>query len=225
VSGVLTADLDWSHLAGLDVALAWVDSSRFHSACARAALRRASDPVDLLHCDGLRAGGTLSLLLRGVAREVACARLGVHPHRAWRARARCTGCGGPHGRPHFVGPDGDTDWCVSVSHSDGIGVVAVSPRAVGVDVQRVLSARSAEVLDARLHDNDRRTVHADGPEAHRFHATQVWARKEAYGKALGSGLCRRLADDDLSTWPHLEQMTGVDLDAPPSHRAAVVVAQ
>jgi len=223
MSIVLAATLRWHYDDALDVGYALVNGAHLENAGAREALAVGAHPDDIAHCHRLRRGGVLSLLLRTVTRELAGADLGLDPDQVRRFRAACTGCGGPHGRPEFAGPDGGGRWYLSVSHSSGVGAVAVSTQRVGIDVQRALLAPQARPLDSRLHKNDQRAIHSEGPDAYAGHATRVWVRKEAYGKALGSGLCRKLARDDLTRWPHLDRVTGLDLVAPPSHYAGLAV--
>lgn len=225
MSIVVAATLRWTYDETLDVGYALVDGSVLEKAALRDALTAGAHPDDVAHCRRLRRGGALSLLLRTVTRELAGADLGLDLDEVRRFRAPCTGCGGAHGRPEFAGPSGGSgSWYLSVSHSAGIGAVAVSSRRVGIDVQRGLSSSHAHLLDSRLHENERRALRAQGRRAYATLATRTWVRREAYGKALGSGLCRHLAGDDLTAWPHLDGVTGLDLVAPPSFHAALAVA-
>jgi phosphopantetheinyl transferase len=72
---------------------------------------------------------------------------------------RCERCGGPHGRP-IVEVDGGRGPHVSISHAGALGIVAIAPTAVGVDVEP-----------------DRDDL-----------AVEEWVRTEAVAKATGRGL-------------------------------------
>lgn len=74
---------------------------------------------------------------RGFVRAVVAEHLGCVPS-VVRIRQRCGRCGGPHGQPEVIAPAGRRAH-VSWSSVDGLAVVAVSSRPVGVDVERASS--------------------------------------------------------------------------------------
>ena len=97
---------------------------------------------------------------------------------------------GPHGKPRLAEESGRLDF--NLSHSDGHGLLVVSPGfAIGADIEaereiedklaeRFFSALEVRALDAL-------------PKAERTAAFfRCWSRKEAYLKALGSGLATPL---------------------------------
>lgn len=95
-------------------------------------------------------------------------------------RRDCPDCDLPHGRPV---PTGSAQgWHVSASHSGPHVLVAASARPVGVDVELVRSRPPSAALVARV-------VAPGEPEpADAEGFALLWAAKEAYLKALGTGL-------------------------------------
>ncbi|MFC5076106.1 4'-phosphopantetheinyl transferase family protein, partial [Kitasatospora cinereorecta] len=66
-------------------------------------------------------------------RRLLGAHLGIAPRTVSVARAPCPCCGEPHGRP--VLPDGRLHF--SLSHCEGMSLIAVAAHPVGVDVEPV----------------------------------------------------------------------------------------
>ncbi|MFD4766367.1 4'-phosphopantetheinyl transferase family protein [Streptomyces niveus] len=128
-------------------------------------------------------------------------RLGVHPRDLRFARDRCAHCGGPNGRPILLtGPDGQGapgGPYFSLSHCAGVTLIGLADVLVGVDVERLPSRRTVELCLARLHPRERaellRVRRAERP----LEFCRLWTRKEAYLKALGTGLSRGLDRDYL----------------------------
>ncbi|MET9558495.1 4'-phosphopantetheinyl transferase superfamily protein [Streptomyces sp. NPDC006645] len=145
-------------------------------------------------------------------------RLGVHPRDLRFGRDRCAHCGGPNGRPILLdapggqggpgGPDvrsgpgaspgpGPGGPYFSLSHCAGVVLIGVADVLVGVDVERLPSRRTVELCLARLHPRERaellRVRRAERP----LEFCRLWTRKEAYLKALGTGLSRGLDRDYL----------------------------
>lgn len=139
-------------------------------------------------------------------------RLGVHPRGLRFGRDRCAHCGGPNGRPILLTgpggpgvPSGPSDQRgpggphFSLSHCAGITLIGVADVLVGVDVERLPARRTVELCLARLHPRERaellRVRRAERP----LEFCRLWTRKEAYLKALGTGLARGLDLDYLGT--------------------------
>jgi 4'-phosphopantetheinyl transferase len=146
------------------------------------------------------------------------ARLGM-PARAVRfGREPCPLCGGPHGRPTVAGAG---DLHVSLSRTDGVAAVALSPAVVGVDVESTGRAVTLDDLVVALHP-------AELPAADRDAALRRWVRKEAYLKGLGTGLGLDPATVDLSAdppgWQVLDVPTAPDLLGAVAVRSAAPVA-
>lgn len=122
-------------------------------------------------------------------------RLGVHPRDLRFGRDRCAHCGGPDGRPILLGGPGGPHF--SLSHCAGGTLIGVADVLVGVDVERLPGRRTVELCLARLHPRERaellRVSRAELP----LEFCRLWTRKEAYLKALGTGLGRGLDRDYL----------------------------
>jgi 4'-phosphopantetheinyl transferase len=149
--------------------------------------RDVSSAIDILSADELRRAAAFHAGQTG-RRFVAC-RAGVRRILASRTSvdpATIRFCYGRHGRPYLA--DNPLDLRFSVSHTSGHAVVAVTrQRDAGIDIevirridhldslaQRYLSPVEIEQL-ARAHDRV-------------LGFWKVWTRKEAYVKALGTGL-------------------------------------
>lgn len=118
--------------------------------------------------------GAAVLMRRVLAEAAGCAADDVGLDRT------CADCGDPHGRPVPTGAA--RGWHVSASHSGPFVVVAVAERPVGVDVELVRAEPPSQPMLVR--------VLAEGEEAPTDAAgfARLWATKEAYLKALGTGL-------------------------------------
>ncbi|MFE7442865.1 4'-phosphopantetheinyl transferase family protein [Streptomyces chartreusis] len=132
----------------------------------------------------LRADARLVYLHAHIAlRRLLSAYTGIAPALLRLRRAPCPYCGGPHGRPVLPGP-----LHFSLSHSHGLVLFGVAASPVGVDVQRVPDAPTVGLCLPRLHPAERREV-LGAPEDRRPRVfAELWSRKEAYLKGLGTGL-------------------------------------
>lgn len=81
---------------------------------------------------------------------------------------------------------------LSLSHTDGLALVAVAGCAVGVDVEHLDGAPTEEELDElaalTLSDREERELAATVPEGRPVRWLQLWTRKEAVFKATGASL-------------------------------------
>ncbi len=97
----------------------------------------------------------------------------------------CPSCGRAHGKPRLVG----TRWEFSVSHSgDRVGVALGQGAPLGLDVERVAPTALEEVVGLLLTDEERRDLGEVSPGSRAGIIAQVWVRKEAVLKAIGTGL-------------------------------------
>lgn len=140
-------------------------------------------------------------------------------------REPCPGCAGPHGRPAVIQADGGPPLHFSLAHSRGLIAVAVAPRVIGVDVERLPSPETVEACARALHPGEQAELAAAPPGERRAHFGRLWTRKEAYLKALGTGLSRHPRTDylgsDLSRRP--ARWAVLDVPAGPEHAAAIAV--
>jgi 4'-phosphopantetheinyl transferase len=107
---------------------------------------------------------------------------------------------GEHGKPYI--PDGP-DWSFNLSHSGGVALAAVAGAdRVGIDVEAHRPVDDLyELADRFFSDREARRLR-ELPEADArrgfFHA---WTRKEAFVKAVGTGLSLPLHTFDVSLAP------------------------
>lgn len=149
--------------------------------------------------------------------------LGLPPRDVPFVREPCPGCAEPHGRPAVAYPDPPLHF--SLAHSHGMAVVAVSHTVIGVDVERLPRAETVEVCTPSLHPGEQAELAELDTEERRAAFGRVWTRKEAYLKALGTGLSRDPAQDYLGSEPGRRPAgwTLLDLSSGPRHNAAVAV--
>ncbi|MEV5850321.1 4'-phosphopantetheinyl transferase superfamily protein [Streptomyces sp. NPDC051985] len=159
-------------------------------------------------------------------RRLLAAVLGVSPQDVAYVRELCPGCGAPHGRP-AVRPGPEPAPHFSLSHSGGCALVAVAPAPVGVDIQRRPTERATEVCVGLLHPGERAELEALPRDRRAAALGQLWARKEAYLKGIGTGLERPAHADYLGTpghgpWRRPPHWTVLDLSRAPAHAAVAV---
>jgi 4'-phosphopantetheinyl transferase len=150
-------------------------------------------------------------------RELLAERLGCAPADVVFRREPCPLCGELHGRPALR----DTPPHFSLSRSGELILVALADAPVGVDVEAVAGAHAARELAPLLHREERAEIERR-PEIF----TQIWARKEAYLKALGCGIAGDLAADYLGYASDLDRPAGlelIDLELAPGYAGAVAV--
>ncbi|MFG2943271.1 4'-phosphopantetheinyl transferase family protein [Streptomyces sp. NPDC048282] len=159
-------------------------------------------------------------------RRLLAAVLGVPPQDVAYVRELCPICGAPHGRP-AVRPGPAPAPHFSLSHSGGCALVAVAPAPVGVDIQRRPTERATEVCVGLLHPGERAELEALPRDRRGAALGQLWARKEAYLKGIGTGLERPAHADYLGTpghgpWRRPPHWTVLDLSRAPAHAAVAV---
>ncbi|MGW0393825.1 4'-phosphopantetheinyl transferase family protein [Streptomyces sp. NPDC003042] len=140
-------------------------------------------------------------------------------------REPCPGCGEPHGRPALAPPPPPLHY--SLSHSGGLAMVGVGTVPLGVDVEKLPGAETVDICSRALHPQEQLEI-AEAPagEERRALFGQIWTRKEAFLKGLGTGLSRSPAKDYLGTDHdrHPDGWTMVGVPADSGHAAAVAVA-
>ncbi|WP_052434666.1 4'-phosphopantetheinyl transferase family protein [Streptacidiphilus melanogenes] len=121
-------------------------------------------------------------------RSIVGARLGRAPEQVRFVR-------GQFGKPEIAHGSG---LFLSFSHSDGIALVALAPRPVGVDVERWRSASAATRIAGRFFPPAEREAVAAAPPrpgagGRSALFARLWTRKEACVKATGARLCQGLS--------------------------------
>lgn len=108
---------------------------------------------------------------------------------------------GPHGKPALAG--GSVDLRFNMSHSGDLALYAVARgREVGVDLERHRADVECERIAHRFFSPAEVTaLLALPPEEQRPAFFRCWSRKEAYIKALGTGLALPLDQFDVSLAP------------------------
>lgn len=106
---------------------------------------------------------------------------------------------GAHGKPFLRG----SGFRFNLSHSGDLALYALTWDAeVGIDVERITDGVPHEALAARFfsaRESDGLLALAPGDRREAFF--NCWARKEAFVKALGTGLSTALADFDVTVGP------------------------
>jgi 4'-phosphopantetheinyl transferase len=142
---------------------------------------------------------------------------------------------GLDGKPRLAGGPGRLRF--NLAHSDRVAVCAVAwDREVGVDVERLRPDFPIDEVARSFFSIQERADLAALPRSDRMRAAfDCWTRKEAYLKAVGTGLLRPLDEFDVTVLPgeplHVHDRRAPDgmrwslhgFDAGPGYSAAVVV--
>ncbi|MFI1567892.1 4'-phosphopantetheinyl transferase family protein [Streptomyces sp. NPDC020490] len=199
----------------------------------RPRLKTVAELLDLSDLSDTERRRTASFVRLADAATYACAHvalrrllgayLGLPPRDVPFVREPCPGCAGPHGRPAVAHPDPPLHF--SLAHSHGMAAVAVSHKVTGIDVQRLPRADTVELCTPSLHPQEQAELADLDTEERRTAFGRTWTRKEAYLKALGTGLSRDPAQDYLGSDPRRRPAgwTVLDLQSGPRHHAAVAV--
>lgn len=83
----------------------------------------------------------------------------------------------------------------SLSHSGNFLALAISDRDVGIDIEKIRNAKESLVSRVCC-DNEKKMIFSDEYPDKKF--TEIWTRKEAYLKALGTGIDRELTSIDTT---------------------------
>ena len=129
-------------------------------------------------------------------------RVGVSPHLLEIAA-------GPRGKPALTGA-GAAAPHFNLAHSGDLAVVALANRELGVDVEALRPFPRAERFAARFFAPSEQRWLQSRPEAERDRCLlAVWTFKEAYLKAVGSGIAMPLAAVEVDPeWPALLRVAG-----------------
>ncbi|MDX3642281.1 4'-phosphopantetheinyl transferase family protein [Streptomyces sp. MB09-02B] len=147
------------------------------------------------------------------------------PHAIRFVREPCPGCGGAHGRPALAPTPARPPLHFSLSHSAGVALVGVAAAPVGVDVERLPRQESVTICGKALHPGEQRELAGTPAQELTSRFGQIWTRKEAYLKGIGTGLSRSPAQDYLGAdgRRHPPGWTVLDIPCTATHSAAAAV--
>lgn len=163
---------------------------------------------------------TRYVFAHAVLRRVLGVELGCQAASVRFRRMPCPGCGELHGRPALSDAPGGPEF--SLSHGGGYVAVALASSVVGVDVEPLPRKSTLSDVVEMLHPRERQEIQLARTSGQAAAFARIWTRKEAYLKALGTGLSRNLALDDTTA-----QIPGwhlADVSVPSGYAAAVAVA-
>ncbi|HWQ18484.1 MAG TPA: 4'-phosphopantetheinyl transferase superfamily protein [Methanotrichaceae archaeon] len=130
---------------------------------------------------------------RGVLRQILGRYLCIEP-------GQLQFCYGPHGKPYLTAEFGGDELRFSLAHSNDLAIYAVTlSREIGVDLEYSRILPDAEEIAARLFSIRENAAWLRLPAEKKQDAFYVcWTCREAYVKALGSGLAQPLGEPDES---------------------------
>lgn len=207
--------------------LAWGDIHVWHTALDLGPqelrqLEATLAPEEKLRADGFRFARDRNhfVAARGILRRL----LGSYLD---RSPAEVEFAYGPRGKPALKTADGsDAGVCFNLSHSHGLAVYAIArDRNLGIDVELVRPEITSERIAGRYFSaREKRDLHSLPPEQRAEGVFLCWTRKEAYLKALGTGLQVPLASFDVTVTPGMpaQFLAGVE---PSWHVAGFAPAQ
>jgi 4'-phosphopantetheinyl transferase len=123
---------------------------------------------------------------------------------------------GAHGKPELAAPFDRSGLQFNASRSDGIGLIAVTRGArIGVDIERIQPLPDLHDIAERMFSPaERRALHGLPPIRRPEGFFNCWTRKEAYVKAVGTGLLHPLTRFTVSLEPgEPARLEDVDGDA------------
>lgn len=137
---------------------------------------------------------------RAQVRRLLAHLLGTAPDAVRLVRRPCPGCGASgHGPPAVDRPGRGRE--ISISHSAGMGVLAVAGVPVGVDVERARTLRTDDLASRVLSPSEARHLRSlAGPEERTRAFLRCWTRKESVLKGLGIGITDDLTEIGTHPW-------------------------
>ena len=198
-------------------------------------LERSLSPDERARADRFKAGPLRASFVagRGGLRAVLAAELSCDP-------SDLAFIYGPHGKPELAEPWASTGLRFNLAHSGGLALCALAyGRAVGVDVEAGKDLTDFPGIIRRFFSSAEQSAFLALPEADRRPAFfRAWARKEAFLKAVGTGLATALDSFDVTLGPaepaallrvgddpdEAGRWTLLDLDAGPGYASALAVA-
>jgi 4'-phosphopantetheinyl transferase len=158
-------------------------------------------------------------------RRVLGAYLGVEPAAVELVRLPCPLCAGPHGRPAVAGGAGPH---FSLSHTDGLALLAFADRPVGADIEKLPAPGTVADATTSLHPQEQAELAALPAVDRSLAFARCWTRKEACLKGTGEGLAGGgVASLLVGTGPAPRDVRGWtvrDVTVPEGYAAAVSTA-
>ncbi|MCL4176651.1 MAG: 4'-phosphopantetheinyl transferase superfamily protein [Verrucomicrobia bacterium] len=147
---------------------------------------------------------------RGTLREILAALFELNPAHLVFTR-------GEFGKPHIAAPAAARSLHFNLAHSDAIAVYAIAKHELGVDVERIRAMDDAEqIVSGFFSPREKCLLQALPAEQRREAFFNCWTRKEAYLKAIGSGLNDQLDQIEVSLAPgDAAELLGVPATLPP----------
>ena len=119
------------------------------------------------------------------------------------------------GKPRLGGRHADHDLHFNVSHSQSRALLAFGRSPLGVDLEAIRPVRDMEELANRfLSERESRTLNLLPAPVRRRAFFACWTRKEAYVKAIGTGLGLQLRSFSVTLAPGLEPALIKENDEP-----------
>lgn len=136
------------------------------------------------------------IVARGLLRVVLARYLDTNP-------GQLRFCHNSYGKPSLVSIDGQDTLNFNVSHSQELGLYAITRnRRIGVDLEYIRTDFACEQVAERFFSSrERATLRSLAPRLKHQAFFTCWTRKEAYIKARGEGLSLPLDQFDVSLAP------------------------
>lgn len=130
---------------------------------------------------------------------------------------------GSHGKPSLAGEHRASSLRFNASHSGELAVYAFVPEfEVGIDVEYIKSDFATEEIAERFFSTSEIGMLMALPKAERPAAFfRLWTRKEAYIKAIGTGLSHPLNEFDVTA--PIENWSITDLEVGSGYAAALAI--
>jgi 4'-phosphopantetheinyl transferase len=147
------------------------------------------------------------LRARGFVREVLASYLHGRRGSDLQFDRRCSLCGAQHGKPRLAGnaqPESGIEF--SISHSGSLCLIAVSSGPVGVDLEILRDLECEAIARKEFAEAEAESIRLAPPEVRVKAFLELWVRKEALAKALGTGLNREMLTTHVSMEPALTQL-------------------
>lgn len=93
-----------------------------------------------------------------------------------------------YGKPYF---QYESDVKFNISHTDGMTVMVICKKEVGVDIEKI-RPMSSKLIHRYYSENEKGELSqvSDNRELKIKKETEIWTRKEAYCKCIGSGITK-----------------------------------